>query len=445
MRNSLQLIRIEPTMHRGEKRLKLIFDYDKGLIAKIRKIDDCRWSATMKCWHVPDNNISKSYLNEDTFIKLERKTEDDEPDNIKTIIDIDEYNQQIFLKFPFNEKIKNTIKKLTGAWWHKGIKQWSVHYNDDNLERLKEIFDIHETPFLVKRTKPLYVRKVYARKPVSYDNVPDRFINELRLQNRSENTIKNYRAAVASFLDYFKGKEPQEIPLKEIRAYILHYRFEKNYSPAFQNQVISALKVFYRIIYSIELGDKYLPRPKKSRKLPRVISQEEVEALIKQTRNQKHKLILMLMYGAGLRVGEIINLKVEDIDMNRKQLNILNGKGRKDRSVNLTPILSKYLDTYIKDFAPRIMLFSGQGNIRYSRESIAKITKRAAQKAGIRKKVTPHVLRHCYATHMLEKGVDLRYIQYLLGHKSSRTTEIYTHVSTKMISELGSPIDDIEL
>jgi site-specific recombinase XerD len=271
------------------------------------------------------------------------------------------------------------------------------------------------------------------------------FINELRLQNRSENTVKNYRAAIAAFLDYFKGENPNEIPLKEIRAYILHYRFEKNYSPAFQNQVISALKVFYRVVYSIELNDEYLPRPKKSRKLPRVISREEVEALIKHTRNPKHKLILMLMYGAGLRVGEVINVKVEDIDMNRKQLSIYNGKGRKDRSVNLTPVLCKYLDAYIKDFAPRIMLFSGQGNIHYSRESIAKIIKKAALKAGVKKKVTPHVLRHCYATHMLEKGVDLRYIQYLLGHKSSRTTEIYTHVSTNKISDLGSPIDDIEL
>lgn len=452
----------KPILHKGEKRIKLEFNCYNSIIEKVKELPGRKYSRTLGCWHIPFSklNCNRFNLKVDLFEieegkrqkksgglkENETKNSDHNIQNeIVTTLELDEYNQLIFIKFQYNEDVKNDIKKLTGAWWHPGAKKWSVHYDDDNLNRLKEIFQKQGENVSIKRRDNNLKRKNYARIAADYSKVPIHFVNELRLQNRSENTIKTYRAAVAAFLEFYKEKSPEAITLEEIRDYILEFRFNQKYSPAFQNQVISALKSFYRIEYLKELDGNLLPRPKKTRQLPRVISKEEIEALMFHTKNPKHKLILMLMYGAGLRIGEVVNLKITDIDLNRMQIHIFNSKGRKDRTINLTEKLNTFIKRYLVDYAPNEMLFNGQGKIKYSAESISKMIKNSAKKAGIRKKISAHVLRHCYATHMLEKGVDIRYIQVLLGHKSSRTTEIYTHVSNNKISELGSPIDDINV
>ena len=444
-------IRLIPCIHKGEKRLRLVFHYDRELIDFIRTIPDCRWSTTMHCWHVPDNEKSRVYLRvikadvvpgnytEDTSLQRWQGT-------LRHVaLEIDEYNQQIFINFPYDEYLKNGVKKLSGSWWHTGIKKWSVDYSTENLEKLKELFNPATCNLEITVIKQEGTRRSYARKPVLHGSVPKYFINELKMQDKSIHTIRQYEAAIAGFLDHFKNRDAGSITTSEIRDYILYYREKLNYSTAFQNQMISALKLYYRIIHKREISGEELPRSRKGRSLPRIISREEVEALIRSNSNPKHRLMLMLMYGCGLRLGEVINLKIEDIDFNRRQICIYNGKGRKDRSINLTQKLGEQIKKYLTDYAPSGYLFNGQRGMQYSRESVGQIVKNSAHKAGIKKKVTPHVLRHCYATHMLEKGVDLRYIQYLLGHKSSKTTEIYTHISNYRLNDLGSPIDDIEI
>jgi integrase/recombinase XerD len=456
-------IQIEKIDYNGNQRIKLKFDYNPEIIKHIKEIPGARWSATMKCWHVPYNaanyNTIKTIGSQFNLL-IKYKTQDIKATNTQisnilvsendntfkvVIIELDEYNQLIFLKISYNAELVAAIKKLTGAWWHLGIQKWSVYYDSENLEKIKEIFKDCKVNYIDKKKSVLYKREKYLRDSAPIQLVPEVFINELRMQNKSEHTIRHYTSAIALFMQYFKNKDIGQLSTHEIEEYILRYRYEYQYSPAFQNQVISALKLYYHIVYERDISDKGLARPKRSRQLPKVISREEIEALIGSTLNRKHRLILILMYGCGLRVGEVIKLKVEDIDMNRRQLFVYNAKGRKDRSVNMTEKLIVEIKRYLRDYMPREYLFNGQGNLLYSPESIRNIVHKSAEKAGIRKNVTPHVLRHCYATHMLERGIDLRYIQYLLGHKSSRTTEIYTHVSNYKINELGSPIDDIKL
>ncbi|HKI79736.1 MAG TPA: tyrosine-type recombinase/integrase [Ignavibacteriaceae bacterium] len=174
----------------------------------------------------------------------------------------------------------------------------------------------------------------------------------------------------------------------------------------------------------------------------RILGKNEVKRILNSSNNVKHKCILMLIYSAGLRRSELIGLKISDIDSERMVINICGAKGKKDRISLLSKNTLMLLRDYYKEYKPQTFLFEGQNGRKYSATSVANILKRAAKKAGIQKKVTPHMLRHSFATHLLEQGTDLRYIQELLGHNSSKTTEIYTHISKKAIDNIQNPIDE---
>lgn len=192
--------------------------------------------------------------------------------------------------------------------------------------------------------------------------------------------------------------------------------------------------------YSVE-------RPRKKESLPKVISIEEVHTIINNTNNIKHKCIVSLLYSAGLRRGELLNLKIEDIDSKRMVINVRNGKSGKDRITILSPTVLVDLRNYIREWKPKpkIFLFESIIGDKYSSASVSKIVKNAAKKGRVKKQVTPHMLRHSFATHLLENGTDLRYIQVLLGHSSSKTTEIYTQVATNNIRAIKSPIEMLNL
>ncbi len=187
----------------------------------------------------------------------------------------------------------------------------------------------------------------------------------------------------------------------------------------------------------------YLDRPKREKTLPEVLTKQEVKLMIDKTENIKHKCLIMLIYSAGLRVSEAINLKVEDIDSERGVIKIIQGKGKKDRISLLSKELLIHLREYYKLYQPSKYLFTGINNGSYSASSVLKIVKNAAKKAKINKHVTTHTLRHSFATHLLEQGTDLRYIQNLLGHASSKTTEIYTHITKKGMENIKNPMDDM--
>jgi site-specific recombinase XerD len=218
---------------------------------------------------------------------------------------------------------------------------------------------------------------------------------------------------------------------------------KKQISISQQNQRINAIKFYYEKVLEQEKEFYQIDRPRKERQLPDVLSKEEISLMLKNTQNIKHRCLIAIIYSCGLRRSEVINVKLVDIDSNRMLIKIRGAKGKKDRYVQLTKNILPILREYYKRDKPEIWLFEGSYEKQYSAISIYKVVKRAAVKAGIRKRVYPHILRHSFATHHLEQGTDLRYIQEWLGHDSSKTTEIYTHVSQTNFLNIKNPIDDI--
>ena len=239
---------------------------------------------------------------------------------------------------------------------------------------------------------------------------------------------------------HYENKSPEEIDKNDIMDYLLHL-IDNGASTSLQNQIINAIKFYYEQVLHYPKEYYFVDRPKKEYKLPTVLSLEEVKLIFQNVINLKHKCILMLIYSAGLRIGEALNLQIEDIDSKRMLIHIRSAKGKKDRVVPLSERILKLLRIYYKTYKPKKLLFEGVDGGRYSNRSAQNILNKAVKKTGIKKKVTLHTLRHSYATHLLEAGTDLRYIQVLLGHKNSKTTEIYTHVSQSSLQNIKSPLD----
>ncbi len=266
---------------------------------------------------------------------------------------------------------------------------------------------------------------------------------DLLIQKRySNNTIDIYCNYFEDFYNFFKNSDLQNIKPEQINQYILYLIKTKNISGSQQNQRINSIKFYYEKILEREKQYYSLHRPKREHKLPKVLSKNEVKRIFNSCNNIKHRCILMLIYSAGLRRSELINLEISDIDSERMVVNIKGAKGKKDRISLLSENTLYLLRDYYKSYKPKVYLFEGQSGCKYSPSSVANILKKSAKKAGVTKNTTPHMLRHSFATHLLEQGTDLRYIQELLGHNSSKTTEIYTHVSKKAIDRIRNPIDD---
>ena len=266
---------------------------------------------------------------------------------------------------------------------------------------------------------------------------------EMRLRNYSHKTIKAYMSCLRSFTTHFQPRHPRELTEQDIRNYLLHLMEQKMLAPATVNQVFNALRFLYVDLYRMPFKIGSTPRPQLDRKLPTVLSQCEVLRLFEAVSNLKHKTILMLIYSAGLRVGESVNLKIEDIDSERKLIHLHRAKGKKDRYTLLSDVILDQLRKYYKVFKPKEYLFEGaEGRKHLSERSVQAVFSGAVRRAGIRKSVSVHSLRHSFATHLLESGTDLRFIQEVLGHSSSKTTEIYTHVSQKSLGKIVNPLDE---
>lgn len=273
-----------------------------------------------------------------------------------------------------------------------------------------------------------------------YRRCPESYLLKLELKRYANNTVKTYVSCFEAFINHYRHIEPESINENDIRAY-LQKLIQEGSSNSYINQAINAIKFYYEVV--MEMPNRFygMERPRVEEKLPQVLAKEDVLAIIEKTNNVKHRCIVSLLYSAGLRRGEVLNLKPDDIDSKRMVIRVCSGKGNKDRYTILSEKLLIDLRKYFLEWRPKTHLFEGPKGNQYSAESVVKIVKEAARKAGIRKRVTPHILRHSFATHLLESGTDLRYIQVLLGHKSSKTTEIYTHVATNIFFKIKNPLD----
>lgn len=267
------------------------------------------------------------------------------------------------------------------------------------------------------------------------------FSNEIKRKGYRKQSIKNYVSCVESFLHHFIDKpQPKAINEADIKAYLSKFA-EHNTQRAHH----SAIKCFYK--YVVHQPDKFrfIEYCKRSRKLPIVLSVEEVQKLFNACSNLKHRAIIAMMYSTGLRVGEVIALKISNIDSSRMIINIQNAKGGKDRQVMLNQNLLDLLRTYFKQYQPKEYLFNGQNSVQYSERSIAQFLKHYAEKAGLNKRIYPHLIRHCSFTHLVENGVDINLIQRLAGHQNVKTTNLYIQTSHTLISKIQSPLAQISL
>jgi integrase/recombinase XerD len=268
-----------------------------------------------------------------------------------------------------------------------------------------------------------------------------RMIEEMKIRDYSEHTIAAYVSAVYR-LAVFYQKSPEKLGPEEIRAFLVDLVEQKKVNWSYYKQVLAALRYLYRqVLHRGEVvEDVRCPRPEK--RLPVVLSVQEVARFFKAIPSLKHRTILMLAYGAGLRIGEAVRVRLSDIDRERKVLRVQQGKGRKDRYTVLSPGLLEILDRYCWAAQPTDLLFATRWTGRPITDStVQRVCIEAQKDAGIDKRISPHTLRHSFATHLLEAGTDLRVIQVLLGHASPKTTAIYTHVSTALIGKVVSPLD----
>ncbi len=379
-------------IHNGEQRICLKFVYDEELISIVKQIKDIRWSAQMKAWHFPDDGNPVPGL-------------------------IERFRGHAFVD------ITSLVKKVSDK---------PVHQNEAG-----------------NRSKVSSVEKESeAGKAVLSDNAIkdiEKFRKWMEAGRYPETTIKTYTGMITTYLKFVSPKEASECTSDDLVRIVDEFIMPRGLSHSYQNQMVSAVKKFYGRLYKSVIDPGEISRPRPQHRLPNVLSKEEVKRILESVRNEKHKLMLSMVYGCGLRRSEVLELTPGDIDRDRKLICIRQSKGFNDRLVPLSDKLVRMVDEYLIHFKPVNYLFEGQViGSRYSPESLEKVFRTAYENAGINKKdITLHGLRHSYATHLLEAGTDLRYIQALLGHKSSRTTEIYTHVTMQSIEKIRSPFDDL--
>jgi len=267
----------------------------------------------------------------------------------------------------------------------------------------------------------------------------------MQQKNFSENTIRTYIGCLGSMAKNL-NKSPDLLTVSEINEYFLRSFVGKKLGGSAIRQTIGALKILYVYVLKRNWNKIDFPRPKAEKKYPNILSKEDVKSIINVTRNLKHKTLIMLAYSSGLRLGELLNLRLEDIDSKRMQILVKQAKGHKDRNVILSPLILTQLRIYWKEYQPVNYLFEGfSRNRKYSYRSAQNIIKRSVQLAGIKRKVTFHTLRHSFATHLVEDGVDVIIVQRLLGHTTLKTTSVYLHLQNYDISKVQSPLDTLIL
>jgi integrase/recombinase XerD len=358
--------------------------------------------------------------------------------------------KMVGIKFSPDKLIQGLIKGLPSPKWSKEYNMAYITNTKGNLgiifNTFKGVVWINYHRFLTNRplsTKNETVDVTWFRKREStpgFRHCPEEYLLKLELKRYANSTVRTYVSFFEMFINYHTNKELHAIDESDIRVFLQNL-IQKKASNSYINQAINAIKFYYEVVLGMPNRFYEIERPRKETKLPKVISKEEILSIIENTNNLKHRCIVQLLYGSGLRRSELLNLKINNIDSKRMLVLVEGSKGNKDRQTLLSKTALNDLRRYYTKYEPQVYLFEGKKRMKYSGASVLKVVKTAAEKARIRITVTPHVLRHSFATHLLESGVDLRQIQVLLGHGSSKTTEIYTHVATNTFESIRNPLD----
>jgi len=396
----MKQVTLKPLHHRGRENIGIYFQNYSSLNNIIRKLKEVKWSQTNKCWYMP--------LSSDSY------------DLIK--------------------KALNKVAEINSA----ELKQY--------LEKRKQI-KATSAPLSNKPVSTNFITKTIAASPawkLSKENLAalEKFVEQLKLKSYSLSTIRTYRNEFLQLLQLLKNKSVAALTPDDLRRYMVYAMEKERIKENTAHSRLNAWKFYFEQVLGKEKFFWEIPRPKKPMQLPNVLGEKEIARLFNAVLNLKHKAILFTAYSAGMRVGEVTSLRLSDIDSDRMQIRIEAAKGKKDRYVGLSPVLLDILRAYLKKSKPRPVKYLFESEMpgeAYSSRSAQKVFQRAKEKAGIRKEVSFHSLRHSFATHLLEKGIDIRFIKDILGHFNIKTTERYVHVKKEQLIRIPSPLDDLWL
>lgn len=466
--------------HRGEPRIKVHFARSQDLISRIRSIQGRKWSQTKRCWHLPYSSQSflalKNVFGESNLILPEKKKVNQKKAQIEyaeyyagsekrykiigqKILAYQGNDNWIKLYVPSNKKgWIEVLKNVNGRKWDVKNVCWWLPNVKQTYRSLKANIGLQHIGFDFKIDKSI---------PESYDQLPPKKIvqakttgfdylnksqqtavlkleEQLILKRLSISTLKSYRNHLVSIFRFYKNINPEDLTQVDIQKYVMHQIKFKKISESTQNSIINAIKSYWEKVLKRPKEKIEIPRPKKPKHLPNVFSQEEVIKLIESPTNIKHKLVLLLIYSAGLRLGEVVNIRVRDISVQRRAIFIKDGKGKKDRFVTLAEEVIPYLANYKSQYRPNYWLFEGNTGGKYSPRSVQSIFYKALETSRVFAYGTVHTLRHSYATHCIENGFSTALLQEALGHSSIKTTEKYLHITSDTLKSLKSPLDIIK-
>lgn len=352
--------------------------------------------------------------------------------------------------FPFNKSVKEILKQFGGMRWSASKECFYVDYSSETLTQLNTFLRSFQLEVDTQSFKSEHWSKTVSNR-LERDRLPlltsegqeilKSYLKYLNGKRYSESTLSVYGSFIEEFLRFNANKSAETLTKDDVRLYVEWAVRKLRYAISTHRQLISAIKHFAYFYPECAIDAEQIEAPKKDRKLPVVLGKEEVLQLLQVTRNLKHRTVIALLYSCGLRIGELIDLRLSHFDFNRMQLTIRNSKGRKDRMVILAESFLPLFKNYYLTYKPDVYFVENPKGGKYAPTTVRTFLKQSCILAGITKRVTPHTLRHSYATHLLENGTDIRYIQALLGHSKPETTMVYTHVAMRDLRSIRNPLD----
>ncbi len=440
----------------SDKQISIKIPKNEVDIQFIRSFKYFRWNKNTYCWLIPNyrDNLDKlkAYFGI-RKIEIIEHTSSIQPENTAKptynkdqMLVISSSRRKLWVYFSYNKNMAARIRQIPLSSWNSDKRCWELPYSERFLAEIKELTQQNSLEWVFREENKDKIMPRKSRLDIKqYKTCPTEYLEKLKELRYSQHTINSYTDLFEEFINHYEDYQPEEITEPMIIDFLRYLVNERKISTSYQNQSINAIKFYYERVLGGNRKVYIIDRPREEKYLPEVLSTEEVTMILNATENLKHKAILMTIYSAGLRISEAINLKIKDIDSQRMQIRVEQGKGKKDRYTLLGTKTLEILRKYFLQYKPKVWLFEGANGEQYSRRSIGHILEASVDKTGIKKRVTVHTLRHSFATHLLESGTDLRYIQSLLGHESSKTTEIYTHITTKGFDQIKSPLDNLNI
>ncbi len=489
------MINVSKITHRGEPRIRIQFKKNAELIRKVKSIEGRKWSQTKMCWHLPYSkesfeNLRMVFGDNQLIFAKKKESSPPNPTNVKEKSSSQKRLKVKIVDYQFGNEIRkkvigekviirkkdlkwlevfvpsdkkgwiNVLQNINGRSWYMEKACWKIPNVKQSYRVLKKHIGLKNIQFNFEINAEIPEEYTYRFKKKEYSvaiktkandslnetqkSAISSLIEQLTLKRLSHSTIKSYKYHLASVFIFFKEIEPKNISTEQVQQYILYQIKYKKISVSTQNSIINSVKAYWEKVLKLPPSKIEIFRPKKPKHLPNVFSQEEVIRLIEAPKNLKHKLILLLIYSAGLRLSEVVNIRVRDISLGRRVIFIKDGKGKKDRFVTLAEEVIPYLASYKKQYSPDYWLLEGQSGGQYSKRSVQNVFQNALKTSKVFAFGTVHTLRHSYATHCIENGFSTALLQEALGHGSIKTTEKYLHISSNALKKLRSPLDIIK-